>query len=136
MSFNFWSSVRLVIACLMVSLFALAPQSMFAQTHVVSPTDLQQATVAATQSRQANMARLNDVLSSPVGQKALQEAHADATQVKTAISNLSDQDLAKLAARADKAQKDFAAGSISDHLLLLIVIAIVIVIIIIIAVKV
>lgn len=136
MSSNFWSSVRLVIACLMVSLFALAPQSMFAQTHVVSPTDLQQATVAATQSRQANMARLNDVLSSPVGQKALQEAHADATQVKTAISNLSDQDLAKLAARADKAQKDFAAGSISDHLLLLIVIAIVIVIIIIIAVKV
>ena len=133
---NLRSFVRLSIACFFTSLFALAPQNLAAQTHVVSPSDLQQATVASTQSRAANMAKLNQVFLSPVGQKALTEAHVDATQVKTAVANLSDQDLSRLAARADKAQKDFAAGSISDHLLLLIVIAIIIVVIIIVAVKV
>jgi hypothetical protein len=132
----FWSSIRLFLACFMTSLFAFAPQNMMAQTHVVSPGDLQQATVAATQVRQANVAKLNELLSSPIGQKALKEAHVDANQVKTAVASLSDQDLARLAARADNAQKDFAAGAISDHLLLLIVIAIVVIIVIIVAVKV
>jgi hypothetical protein len=133
---TFRSSLRLLIACFFTSLFALAPQSLVAQTHVVSPSDLQKATVASTQTRAANVAKLDQMLSSPVGQKALKEAHADATQIRTAMANLSDQDLARLAARADKGQKDFAAGAITDHMLLLIVIAIVIVIIIIIAVKV
>jgi hypothetical protein len=133
---TFRSFLRLTIACFFTSLFALAPQNLAAQTHVVSPSDLQQATVASTQTRATNMAKLNQVLSAPVGQKALKEAHVDANQVKQAMANLSDQDVARLAARADKAQKDFAAGSITDHMLLLIVIAIVIVIVIIIAVKV
>lgn len=130
------SFLRLLFACFFTSLFALAPQNLAAQTHVVSPSDLQQATVASTQTRAANVARLEQLLSSPVGQKAIKEAHVDAARVKNAMANLSDQDLARLAARADKAQKDFAAGAITDHLLLLIVIAIVIVIVIIIAVKV
>ena len=130
------SFVRVVIACFFTSLFALAPQNLAAQTHVVSPSDLQHATVASTQTRVANVAQLDQVLSSPVGQKALKTAHVDATEVKNAVANLSDQDLARLAARADKAQKDFAAGDISDHLLLLIVIAIVVAVVIIVAVKV
>lgn len=130
------SCVRLLIACFFTSLFALVPQNLAAQTHVVSPSDLQQAAAASTQTRAANMAKLNDVLSGPVGQKALKEAHVDANQVKTAMANLSDQDLAQLAARANKAQRDFPAGAITDHMLLLIVIAIVVVIVIIIAVKV
>lgn len=133
---TFRSFLRLSVACFFTSLFALAPQNLAAQTHVVSPSDLQQAATASTQDRAANMAKLDQALSSPVGQKALKEAHADATQVKNAMANLSDEDLARLAARADKAQKDFAAGAITDHMLLLIVIAIIIVIIIIIAVKV
>ena len=130
------SFVRLLVACFFSALFALAPQSLAAQTHVVSPSDLQHATVAATQNREANMAKLDQLFASPTGQKAMQQMRVDATQVKSAIANLSDQDLSRLAARADKAQKDFAAGAIADHMLLLIVIAIIIVIIIIIAVKV
>jgi hypothetical protein len=130
------SFLRLLIACFFTSVFALAPQTLAAQTHVVSPSDLQQARVASTQARVANVAKLDQLLSSPLGQRALKEAHADATQVKNAMANLSDQDLARLAERANKAQKDFAAGAITDHMLLLIVIAIIIVIVIIIAVKV
>jgi len=65
----------------------------------------------------------------------LQDHHIDATQVKAAVSQLSDEELSKIAARTDKAQKDFAAGAITDHLLILIVIAIAVVLIIVLAVK-
>ncbi|MBV8475690.1 MAG: PA2779 family protein [Acidobacteria bacterium] len=132
---TFCSFLRVFVACFMTCLFALAPQNLAAQTHVVSPSDLRQATVAATEARQANVARLNEFLSAPLAQQALREAHIDQNQVKTAISHLNDQDLATLAARADKAQRDFAAGAITNHLLLLIVLAIVVIIIIIVAEK-
>jgi hypothetical protein len=57
------------------------------------------------------------------------------SQVKTAVSNLSDAEVAQLASRADKAQSDFAAGMISDHDLILIALAALVVIIIIVAVR-
>jgi hypothetical protein len=131
-----WSSLRVLIACTLVSLFAFAPQNLAAQTHVVSPSDLQQATAATSQARQNNIAALNQFFSLPAAQKALKDAHMDATQVKSGIATLSDAELAKLAARANNAQKDFAAGSLADHALLLIVLAIAVIIIIIVAVKV
>jgi hypothetical protein len=55
------------------------------------------------------------------------------TQVKTAVSNLSDEEVAQLASRADKAQTDFAAGHISDRDLIFIALAILLVILIIVA---
>jgi hypothetical protein len=56
-------------------------------------------------------------------------------QVKTAVSNLSDEEVDQLASRANKAQGDFAAGIISDHDLILIALAALVVIIIIVAVR-
>lgn len=131
-----WSCLRVLLACFFVSLFAIAPQNLAAQTHVVSPSDLQQATVASSQVRQNNIAALNQFFSLPAAQKALNEAHMDVNQVKSGIASLSDAELAKLSARANNAQRDFAAGSLTDHMLLLIVLAIAVIIIIIVAVKV
>ena len=131
-----WCSLRVLLACFFVSLFAIAPQNLAAQTHVVSSSDLQQATVATSQARQNNIAALNQFFSLPAAQKALQDAHMDMTQVKSGIASLSDAELAKLATRANNAQRDFAAGSLTDHMLLLIVLAIAVIIIIIVAVKV
>jgi hypothetical protein len=48
----------------------------------------------------------------------------DSLQVKKAVSGLSDEEVAQFANRANKAQKDFAAGNISDHDLLVILICI------------
>ena len=59
--------------------------------------------------------------------------HTDATQVKTGVSRLSDQELARLAARAQKADADFAAGSISDRDLLIILVAVLVLVVIILA---
>jgi hypothetical protein len=59
----------------------------------------------------------------------------DGQQVKNAVSRLSDQELAQLAARASKAQADFAAGSLSDRDLIIILLAVVALILIIVAVR-
>jgi hypothetical protein len=48
---------------------------------------------------------------------------------------LSDQELAQLSAKADKAQSDFAAGNLNDRDLILIILGIAILVLIIVAVR-
>lgn len=127
--------IRLFTACFLVVLFAFPPQNAAAQTHVVNPAELHKQVVSSSQLRQHNQEQVNQFFSSPLAQRALRDAHIDSTQVKTAVSTLSDEELAKIAARTEKAQKDFAAGAITDHVLVLLVIAIAIVLIIVLAVK-
>ncbi len=124
---------RVVTACVLVTVFAVPP-SLLAQTHVISPNQLQKETVAASQQRQRNLDTLANFFSSPKAQSALRSAGVTTEQVKTAVSSLDNQELAKLAARADKAQADFAAGNITDHDLLIIMIAILALVLIIVAV--
>jgi hypothetical protein len=59
----------------------------------------------------------------------------DPEQVKNAVSTLSDQELAQLAARADKARADFVAGNMSDRDLIIIILAIAALILIVVAVR-
>ena len=103
--------------------------------HLVSPSDLQKATIDASQSRQQNIDTLNGFFSSDEAQKALQSAHMNPEEVKRAVAGLSDQELAQLASRAQKAQSDFAAGSMSNYDLLIILICIAALILIIVAVR-
>ncbi len=93
-----------------VAVVFMVPQDALAQSHVVSPAELQSAAVASTQARQQNIETLQQFVSSPAAEKALQSAHIDAQQVKNAVSQLSDQELAQISSRADKANADFAAG--------------------------
>jgi hypothetical protein len=134
MQLNVRQSVRAVIASVLAMLFPL-PADLVAQDHVVSPTDLQNQVVAASQTRQHNIDTLQQFLSTPAAEKAIKSAQMDPRQVKTAVSALDDQDLAQLAARANKAQADFAAGSLSDRDLIWIVVAIAIIVLIIVAVR-
>jgi hypothetical protein len=116
-------SVRGATACILVTIFAV-PTSLMAQTHIASPADLQKEMVATTQARQHNLDAVRQFLASPVAEKALKSAHMDPAQVKTAVSVLSDQELAQLASRSNKAQADFAAGDVSDRDLLFIILGI------------
>lgn len=127
-------SVRAITACFLTAFFAF-PSNVLAQNHLVSPAELHKATVAASESRQKNLETVAQFVSSPAAEKALRSAHIDPLQVKTAVSSLSDQELAQLAIRAEKAQKDFAAGTMSDRDLLLILVAIAALILIIVAVR-
>jgi hypothetical protein len=109
--------------------------SLSAQTHVVSPADLQRAAVAATTSRQHNLETINGFLSSPQMEKVLVTAGIDPAHVKTAVSALSDQELARLAARSEKVQADFAAGRLSDRDLLIVVLCLVALVVVVVAVR-
>ena len=126
--------LRAAVAILLVALF-IVPTGAFAQSHVVSPADLQKEVVAASQVRQHNIDSVQRLLSTPAAEKALKSAKMDTQQVKTAVSTLDDQELSQLAARADKAQAEFAAGTLSERDLLLIILAIAVIVLIIVAVR-
>jgi hypothetical protein len=134
MQFDLRQSLRVAVATLLVALF-IVPTDALAQSHVVSPADLQREAVAASQVRQHNLDSVQRLLSTPAAEKALKSAKMDTQQVKTAVSTLNDQELAQLAARADKAQADFAAGNLSERDLILIILGIAILVLIIVAVR-
>ena len=126
------------LSCASVLLFSIAvaaPQSMVAQNHVVSPGDIQNDVSNASAARQQNQKQVEDFLSSQEAQRAMKSAKIDPQQVTSAISQLNDAELASLAARSAKAQRDFAAGDIDNHDLLIILVAIAVLILIIVAVR-
>jgi CHASE3 domain sensor protein len=123
-------------AGILVALFAV-PQSLFAQAseHLVSPSELRQSVVDASQARQRNIRALDDLFSSQKAEDALKSARIDRNEVKNAVAGLSDAELAQLATKANAAQRDFAAGTLSDRDLIFILVAIAALILIIVAVR-
>ncbi len=134
MQLNMRPFVRAAIACILSVVF-LVPMDLVAQSHVVSPADLQKEVMAASQARQRNLKTVQQFLSTPVAEKAMKSAQVDPQQVKTAVSTLDDQELADIAARADKAQADFAAGALGERDLIWIILAIAVLVLIIVAVR-
>ena len=112
-----------------------SPQGMVAQTHVVPRAQIQKDLSTSLVARQQNEEQLKSFLSMPETQQAMRSKGFQAQQVTNAISQLNNADLAQLAARSAKAQKDFAAGNIDNHDLLLILVGIAALILIIVAVR-
>jgi hypothetical protein len=129
--------ILLAVGFLFVSLIIpfAAPQVIHGQDHVVTSSDLRNDLAAASAARQKSQSQLEEFVSSSEAQKALKTAHIDSGEVKNAIPQLSDEDLAQLSARSEKAQKDFAAGRMSDRDLLIILIGVAALILIIVAVR-
>lgn len=134
MQFDLRQSLRMAIATMLVALF-LVPTEALAQSHVVSTVDLQKQVMTTSQARQHNLETVEHLLSTPAAEKAMKSANMDPQQVKTAVSTLNDQELAQLAARAGKAQTDFAAGNLTERDLVLIILGIAVLILIIVAVR-
>jgi hypothetical protein len=134
MALGVWQFTRSLTVSVLVLMLGVSP-NLPAQTHVVTPADLQKEAVASTRARQHNLETVNRFLSSPASERVLGTAGIDPAQLKTAVSALSDEELARLAARSEKAQADFAAGRMSDRDLLLILLGIAALILIIVAVR-
>ena len=99
--------------------------------HVVTVQQLNRDAASPTETRQADEAVLRQLFSSQQAQGALKSAGVDYNRVDKAVSQLSDEDLSKLAVRARTANADFAAGKaggLSDRDLLVIIIIAVLVI--------
>src|SRR5689334_12445230 len=84
----------------MLAVLVFVHAALLAETHVVSPADLHAKAASTSQARQQNEAKVREFLSGPVASEALQKAHVDANQVKQAVSQLDDQELAQLSAKA------------------------------------
>ena len=127
---------RVVTAFVLAAVFAV-PQNLLAEgaAHVVSPSELQQAAVQASTVRQQNVEQVRQFFSSEKAEKALRSAHMNPEQVRNAVSTLNDAELAQLSSRVQKAQTDFAAGSLSDRDLIIILVAVAVLILIIVAVR-
>ncbi len=126
--------VRIAVAVLLISLF-VAPQGVLADEHVVSPSDLQKQTINAARAREQNIQSVREFFGSERAHKALQSAKIDSNKVQNAIAQLSDAELARLAAKTNAAQKDFAAGSLSNQDLTYIIIALATAVVVIILIK-
>ncbi len=126
--------IRTFAAALAMTVVAATPLCAQAQDHVVTPDALQQGLNAAAATRQQNEQTMRDLFAQPRVQQALRAGQIAPEQVSGAISQLSDAELARLAARSAAAQKDFAAGNISDHDLLIILVGIAALLLIIVAV--
>lgn len=124
-----------ILFVLILGLAIVIPQDVFAQNHVVTSSDLQKDVAAASTHRQQSIAQLKAFLATPQALHAMQTAHINATEVQNAVSQLSDQELATLAARSQKSQTEFAAGTIDNRDLLIIIVAIAALILIIVAVR-
>jgi hypothetical protein len=137
MTSPFLQGVRSITFCVLVAFVAMlaASSRLSAQTHVVSSAELRQEALDATRARATNLQKVSEFLALPNVDRALRSAHVDLNQVKSAVVTLSDQELAQLASRAEKAQLDFAAGTLSDRDLLIIVVGIAALILIIVAVR-
>jgi hypothetical protein len=125
------------LSCTSLLLFSVAvavPQVTFAQSHVVSPGDMQNDVLNASAARRQNQTQVENFLSRQDAQRAMKSAKIDPEQVRNAVSQLDDAQLASLAARSAKAQKEFAAGTIDNHDLLLILVGLAALILIIVAV--
>jgi Flp pilus assembly protein TadB len=132
MRFDLRQSIRLLAACFLITLCAT---SIMAQTHVVSPSDIHKELVNTAQTRRENLQKVKGLFSADETRKAMEAAQINPERVDTAISTLSDEELARLAARADNLDQDFAAGRISDRDLLFIILGIAALVLIIVAVR-
>jgi hypothetical protein len=120
------------VAVILLACFAAIPARVQAQdNHVVSSQELSKDAARPAEARGANEAALRRLFSSEQAQQALKSANIDYSKVDKAVGQLSDEDLAKLAARSRQMHDNFAAGragSLSDRDLLIIIIIAVLVI--------
>ena len=97
--------------------------------HVVSLDELNSDVAKPSQTRTQNEADVRHLLQGEAGQLALQQAKVDYAKVDKAISTLGDDDLATVAQKSRQADHDFAAGGLSQTLIIVIVLIVVLIIV-------
>src|SRR5690348_11208510 len=121
------TAMLVAFAMVLVPAAAEAAQAAATQTksplHAVSPADLQKDVAASVAVRQANEAKIEKLFATPQAREAMKKAGMNYEVVRQAVPQLSADELAQLAARADKAQRQFDAGALNNQQLTYIIIA-------------
>ena len=131
------NAMRVCSVLLVASLAStgMVPVSAQENDHVVSSVQLRKDLQKASEIRQANEAAVRELFRSEKGRETLKSAGIDYQKVDRAISQVSDEDLARMAERSREVQKDFAAGRFSDRDLIIIMLVAVGLILVIVAVR-
>lgn len=103
--------------------------------HAVSAGQLHKDVQKAAETRQANEAAVREMFASEQAKQTLKSAGIDYKQVDRAVSQVNDEDLARMAQRSHEVQKDFAGGRLADRDLLIILLVAVAIILIVVAVR-
>src|SRR5215470_15226441 len=99
MRFDLRQTIRLLAACFLLTICATG---ILAQTHVVSQADIHKELVNTVQTRRQNLEKTRRLFSSDETRKALEAAQLSPQKIDAAISTLNDEELGRLASRADK----------------------------------
>ncbi len=94
---------------------AFMPAQTLAQGQQVTASELRTAVKQNAATRQENLKQVRSFFADPKVAKILTDAHMDSARIEQAMSTLSASELAKLAPRTAQAQKDFAAGTLSNQ---------------------
>jgi hypothetical protein len=124
----------IVLAASLISV-GVIPARAQEKDHAVSPSQLHNDVQKSAATRQANEAAVREMFTGEAGREALKSAGMDYQKVDHAISQVNDEDLARMAERSREVQKDFAAGRMGDRDLLIILLVAVAVILIVVAVR-
>jgi len=98
-----------------LSLLLLISPSLAAQTQAVSPSELQDVIRDAAKTRKKNRDDVQAFFSSEPARKALKAGKIDYQRVQTAVATLSPEEVARLAARTNQLQQDFAGGALDSQ---------------------
>ena len=131
------NAMRVCSVLLVASLASTGTVPVSAQEndHVVSSVQLRKDLQRTSEIRQANEAAVRELFRSEKGRETLKSAGIDYQRVDRAISQVSDEDLARMAERSREVNKDFAAGRFSDRDLIIIMLVAVGLILVIVAVR-
>lgn len=118
-----------------LALLLLIPRHIRADEHLVPSTELARMLSSASTVRQTNVAKIDRLFSAERVRQSLASVRIDAEKVKSVATLLSDQEVAELAARADKIDRDVSGGALTNQELTYIVIALATAVIVLIIVK-
>jgi hypothetical protein len=108
-------------------------QCALAEDHLVPLTELQRDAEAVAKNRTTDLADIERVLSLPAAQDAMRKSNVNLDQAKNAISQLSSEEIARLATRARAAEKDVEGGLIVGLLALIGLVVVIIIVVAIVA---
>ena len=100
-----------------------------ADRHVVSLGELNKESARPAETRRANEAEIRQLFATVDGQKALKSANVDYAKIDRAVSSMSDEDVARISSRARELNRDFAAGGLSQTLIIVIVLIVILIVV-------
>ena len=118
-----FSRFRQLLTLILSTLAVLPLLSQTTSDHIVPAPDVHHAVRTAAQARQDHLTKLDKFFSSEPARKAFETVKLDPAKVSQALTLLSDDELARLAAQSEKIQHDVAAGSLTNQQITYILIA-------------